>query len=319
MAVTALTVSRENPPTGTSDDRNRGSYTITYEAYCDNQMAPGAVAQGSVAFGLPVQWSGYDYLGFTDPTSVVRTYDVRLKNPEASQFVWLITVGWGPLEPGEDDQQNQENPVNRGPRFSWDDEFYTKIVDKDLDGKPITNSADQPFDEPLEIEQSRGVLCVNINVASLGEAVEYSRKFQLAMNKSSWRIGTKTIPPRAALCRSVVSSPLNTETSYTYYDLQFRFAFAEEGTTWDTEILNRGLMEKVTVPSPPDAQGNTQDTTAEIQPITVDVKGVKVPITEPVKLDAEGKKLKDGDDPTYKKFRVFREVDYGDLPFDLGS
>jgi hypothetical protein len=319
MAVTSLVVSRENPPTGTSDDRNRGSYTITYDAYCDSSMAPGAVAQGSLAFGLPAQWTGYNYLGFADPTSVVRTYNVRLKSAEKSIYVWTIEVGWQPLEPGEDDQQDDQDPENRGPRFAWDDEFYTKIVDKDLDGKPITNSADQPFDEPLEIEQSRGVLCVSINVGSLGEAIEYSRKFQLAMNKSTWRIGTKSIPPRAALCRSVTSSPLNTESTYTYYTLEFRFAFAEEGNTWDTEILNRGLMEKATVPTPPDSQGNPGEPTVSVRPITVDVKGVKVPITEPVKLDAEGKQLKDGDDPTYQKFRVYREVDYSGLPFNLGS
>jgi hypothetical protein len=311
MAVTSLVVSRENPPSSRSDERFRGVHQISYEAMTNSTMAPAKVVNEAVAsFSLPTAWSGYNYGGHTEATSVLRSYDVRLKNAAASQYLWLITCEWGPLEDGEDNNQDETNPLNRSAQYAWEDEVYTKVVDKDRENKAILNSAKKPFDEPLEIEETRGVLVVSINVADLGACIFYNRRFQNAVNRTTWNIGSQSAPPRTVLCRSVSASRLQTENSYTYYSLEFRFAFKEDGDTWDEKILNRGLMKQIVNLQPDGDPATADDFDWEV---IKDNKGNV--ITEPVMLDENGMPLKKDAEPTYSTYRVRREVDFAGLPF----
>ena len=311
MAVTSLVVSRENPPSSKSDERFRGVHQITYEVMTDSIMAPAKVVNDAVAsLSLPTAWSGYSYAGFTEATSVLRSYDVRLKNPAISQYLWMITCEWAPLEPGEDEDQDNANPLNRPAQYAWEDEVYTRVIDKDRDGKAILNSAKKPFDEPLEAEETRGVLVVSINVANLGLCIYYNRLFQNAVNRTTWDIGGQPCPPRSVLCRSVSASRVQTEGTYTYYDLEFRFAFKEDGGTWDEVILNRGLMKRV-VNLTPDNDPDTADDF--LWEVIKDDKGQV--ITEPVMLDDNGIPLGKDAEPTYSTFRIRREVDFAGLPF----
>lgn len=297
MAVISCHHSRDTPPTARFDERNRGTYAVTFEVQCDTVMAPGAVANGALAASptpLPALWASYSYLGQTDVTSYARTFDVRLKNPVVSHYVWLITVSYQPLQPGEQPSQNNPTPTARPVIWNWEREVYMEQLEEDVDGDALINSAGQPFDEPIEQEATRSVLVATVNVATLTEVIDYATTFSNAVNDATWM----DLAARQVLCREVTSTPLLTEGANTYYSVTFRFALQPDGETWDRQFLQRGFkyIDAGEIINAKDKDGNL--------------------VSEPILLTAAGGKLAIGGTPVFTDpIKTRREADYGDLPF----
>ena len=240
------------------DNRNRGTYSARYIVEtnrAESKMGAKQVLNGCLAANLitngsngspnhPIPNLGAAYnltalygTGESDPYSYALSYHAE---PDAGNaYRYYIDVNWTPLSPGEDnDSRTKEDPEDRGARFRWDTETYLVPVDRDRKGQPYVNGAGKSFDRPPQIERQRPLLVVKFNVASLDETVTLVQTYGQAVNSVPWTFFTPDAAARTVKCQSARSGDLVTEQSYSYYPMEFIFAFAESGETWDERSLN---------------------------------------------------------------------------------
>lgn len=315
MAVVSCKYDR-NGATGESDDRDRNSYTLRFKVEVDSDMAPPHIAQACLSasalgddnVSIPATWSAYNYKGWVDSNSFARHYKVSPWVEDSKRF-WFIDVQYLPLQPNEPPGIENTNPLLRPAMFWMDREVFTRVVDKDIFGKQIVNKCGRVYDEPLEQEETRCVLVVEWNVATIQEVIDENRNFENKVNSATW-FG---VPAREALCREVTSGPILNENGVTYYRLTYRFAIKESKgaptdpeTKWDREILERGYQhfEK-------DRDGNiileTDGITKKLAP--------KNGYPEPVLLDTDGTRLPDGQTGKFTAWQTRRPANFNDLAF----
>ena len=353
MAVTECVYSRVQPASSV-DERNLATYKVAYDITTNTVMGPRDVAIGCSDPSLghtrtvPKLWTGYAYqpdpsvVAETDAISRARSYSFN-QDP-ADKYRWYCEVNYTPLEPGEREEDNAENPVNRPARYTVDREVYTEIVEKDIEGNQIVNKAGAMYDEPLEQESTRGVLVIQKNVATLVEVMEYIAKFSGAVNSKSWNpfpggSDVYSCSARRVLCRDVSAGDLQTEGDYSFYSVTFRLAFKAKGEagkpdeTWDREILERGYRYKWSkeakldsddslVDAPPDSDPvdpPPQDPEPGSEPNAVDPPPASTGRmvdsgSEPVLLAEDGTKLPDGEAGIFTSWRTRREVDFSGIP-----
>jgi hypothetical protein len=288
------------------DELNMGTYTLGFIVLTDGVMGPQAVANAALLGSphpLPSLWSTYSYQGDTDSLSYARRYHVTR---DGSVLKYKITVTYLPPEPagapmgGGTPVNAEPNPLERDPIFWWDREVFTRVVHRDKDGELIQNKAEGLYPHDVELEKTRGVLVIEFNVATLAQVIQISRKYDQAINSAPWNIGGGTVPTRAALCREVSSSPPQTEHGYSYFHMSLRFAFQDEGGTWEYGIPEWGQFhwEK-------DSEGEYITTRTGHR--------TRVNAGEPVKLNEDGTRKEDGGEAIVTAWRIRREEDFNTL------
>lgn len=290
------------------DEHNLGSYEIGYIVETSGLMGPQSVANGALLgspHALPSLWSTYSYNGDTDNYSWARDYNVT-PDPKSTKL-YYITVQYRPNEPGEGSSSSGGDPINaepdplaREPVIWWDREVQTKVALRDQSNAEIVNPCQDYYPEDIELEVPKGILVVEINVETAGDVALLSRTFDCAVNASSWTFGGEAFPARTVCCREVSSGPAITEAGYVFYHVVFRFAFAEDGYTWDEGKLECGQFHW-------SKTSGSYDMFAGFREVT-DAQKI-------VALDTDGTRLPDGDPYVFKYWRVRREVNFNGLPF----
>ena len=304
-----------NSQTSQTDELDRMTTTITYEVVTDAVMghkALKAAAESSSPHALPAYGATYSYQGDTDSSIYLLSRQVSPKSDTGTQKYYHVACTYSP-PPDGDITIFEPDPLQRSPIVWFDREGYTRIVERDIFGNPLTNSAGVVFDTPYEEEDIRTVLVVEFNVGGLtaqGGALSglaqcggYARFLRNAVNSSTWTVLGMQFPPRTVLAREVASTPPIVQGAYTYYHLSFRFVFANGGSTtspndpstWDVSFLNRGYQ-ALRVPN---QQGSLYD----------------IGVPEPKLLATDGTVLPDNAIGTFKSYRLKREVDFNLLPF----
>jgi hypothetical protein len=286
------------------DERGRGTYSATWRAKVvgtgadvDKKLGPKAIASGALSASphpLPDFGDSYDLSAFlpseTDAYSYAQGYSFAFHGDDRS--ICDVTVTFAPATSGGGQLTSANraiaNPFSRTAELWWDEESYTRIVDKDKDGVALTNAAGRSFDRPPTIEETRGVLIAEFAVANLADAISLNRTYSNAVNSSTWT-WANSAAARTVICRYARSGRLVEEGSHSYYPFTMAFAFRESGQTWDMEILNEGFGY---------LEGGVYKKSDDL---------------EPVKLAADGTKLAEGGTATYRTFRVRREVDFNTL------
>lgn len=281
---------------------------------------------------LPNFGAAYDYeteLGTGEAESTSYAQDYRVRFNANNRYVGTIDVVFSPLADGEtlrdraaysgqvtppdlgdiggdpygDDgtatgPTNSIAPEDRGVSWYWDEEAYTAIVDKDKDGDPIVNAAGRSYDRPPTMEKTRGVLVAEFKVRTLREVITLNRTYAGAVNSVAWTLfsgtGFTNPPARSVVCRYARSGRAAYEGSWGFYPMQMGFAFANDGETWDLELLNEGFGY---------LSGSTY--------IDTDSEGAK--FVEPFLLDTDGTKLGEGVTGNFLSYRVRPEVDFNNL------
>lgn len=336
MSVTECRYSRDSPPSSSLDERGRATHTVSYRVTTDEDMAPPDVANncqdvtgsdneagavgGDDDIVVPQLWDSYAYLTWTDPTSFLREIVVQPLEFKNHKWHWQVDTTYRPLAPGETPQHANKDglgnailPQDRPARVWIENEVYTTLVEKDVvTGKPIVNTAGQPFDSDIEEPAARSVLVAMKSVQTLLDVSDYTKHFQYSINNAKVPSVIGDFDGGELLCRSVTSTPIITEGSNTYYDMTFRFAISEEG--WDRELLSRGYKHYVDLP------GGGAKLVNATEPVTDENGELTEPITlqqvsEPVLLDANGYKLAEGGTPVFSKFTTIKARDYTHEPF----
>lgn len=223
----------------------------------------------------------------------------RLHPVDDSDTLWELEVQYSTKTKDQDEQD--EEPLDRQPEIAIDFETYQTVAegalvdflnDEDAPvaeelffGRALTNSAGEPFDPQPEMDQVRPVLTVTYNESFLNipllmhYANTVNSTVWLGCQPRTWKMGG----PR--ISREI-------ENGIKYWQISLTFTYNKQ--TWDLQILNQGTY--------------FIDGGGDKQPFT-DSPGNRIVGL----LDDDGFELAEGADPTFERYRVYKETDFNNI------
>lgn len=240
----------------------------------------------TVAAALPVGiGDSYVCRNDSDPGSFCQSIDVECTTDDGKG--WTAVARYGPY----DANLEPANPVERPIKVSWSFARFERPVIVDLDGVPVLNSAGDPFDPPLTIDDSRPILTIVRNEQGFDPLLAY--QFKDAVNADAfWGVGPGIVKVLD------ISDELTKDPDIGWYHVvTYQFEFNPDG--WQAHIADLGYREL--------------NLTNELVPILF--KGV--PATVPARLNGEGGYLEDPDAETvFLDFNVYRSLPFAPLNLD---
>jgi len=247
-------------------EKNEHNYTLTWQVISDDPYESPSTVAASVGVSIG------DSLGFA------KCKQISSDCVSDDGLQWKVTASFGKVE-------NQGSPLNDPPEIQWGFEQFQRIIDRDINGTAILNSADDPFQQPIEIDDSRPSLTISRNEANFNASLAF--QYRDAVNSTGF-FGTG---PGMVKVSNISSSRQFDQQIGFYWKTTYEFHFNPQG--WDKIILDQGFREKI--------QGRKKN---------ILVAGV--PIQEPTLLNGFGTQLAVGAQPRFKTFRV-----YPRLPFSV--
>jgi len=203
-----------------------------------------------------------------------------------------------------------ENPLNDPVEVTWSTEFQTVPITEAFDGTnkiPVLNSANDPFDPPVEQEDATSTVTIVRNEAHLPK---FGADYVNTVNSAATTIAG--LPVKARQARIVECSAQRAERNGTrYWQVTYRILFKLKDITgtddnWDRHVLDQGYFEW------PDGIGADK----QRRRIAVDGKEAK----EPQRLDGSGVALAPETaqkDSIWRTFRTYRERSFAPLSLDF--
>lgn len=122
-------------------------------------------------------------------------YCVNLSVSNAKPWKWwIVTADYS------SEREITENPLSEPAAITWTSEQFQKRAVIDRDGNGIVNSAGDPFDPPLMMDDSRRVVTISKNLAVVPSWI---LTYQDAVNSSSFTVDGITIGAGYAKVQSV--------------------------------------------------------------------------------------------------------------------
>jgi hypothetical protein len=214
-----------------------------------------------------------------------------------------------------------ENPLDDPAITEWSTETYQTIVERDIDGNGIINSAGDPFDPPAEKDDSRWTSVTRKNVAT--NVPDWMFAYQDAVNSDSYTIDSITITAGWAKVSAIHLSEIQERNAIQYRVITVTIHYRAEnegigsgsgsygsgsGTDeiepWHLSLLDAGFREVQLSGSGSASGSGTCD--GELVKIK-DCDGDEV--TSPAMLDGEGTKIDNPtpEDAVFLQFQVYRE------------
>lgn len=248
------------------------------------------------AVGLPNARDPYFDPNFNyDLGAIAVKFDVA--QDQDDPFTWLVRVKYtSSPQDVQQAQQVDQDPLSRPPKITWGFNKYQKPALTDINGAPLLNSAGAWFQPLPEIDDSRPVLTIQRNEATLN--TQNLINYQDAVNSDDiWGFGVGT-------SKISIGAVSMWENNLVYWDVTYTIEFRRDG--WGLSIVDAGFYELDANNKPKailDASGN--------------VPG------EPVLLNGAGKRRLPADPNAYyvKTFTVYKQLAYGplNLPIQIGQ
>jgi len=252
------------------------SYLVQYDAIPTNIYLALSQAQTFATNPLPSRWAAF--LG--SPGIYVRSISPQFTTESRLWILW--TYNYGPLEPGEEAEQQVENPLARPAIFNierFDSEYVIQTA-KNVEALPygggfgnsrpagtagpIVNAAGKRPDEPLVDTESNPCLIVSRNYSSLGSIESINAAYQRTTNSDT--VGNYL--PRTLKFLSCESGGVQIEGPYTFYPGTVR---VEVKKTTDLILDNVGYEYWSTIDNDWKKAGNADGPFSE--PINLDING----------------------------------------------
>ena len=279
---------------------NENRRSVTYEITTDSKMNDEEVYVGALAAGPHPLIPLYTYIG----TSCY-VLSISLRYRTASNFRrWEAVLECGPLPPGETPDNGQsgsglDNPLKREVEVWTERIAYQRVIEKDNAGNAILNTAGQPLDEPITIEDYHGVIVWARNFSEWYAALRINYDWGRTINFSElfgW------IPPGLARFIGADTSQRMFENNTEFYRVEVRLEI-HDSDGWQPQILQRGwkyyAADGVTLVDAVDDEGQL--------------------VQEPVLLDGIGEKLPTGDPGYFKTYDAYDTYDNYESFLDLNK
>jgi hypothetical protein len=211
--------------------------------------------------------------------------------PESLGQAWNITANYEPVDP---QYLDFEDPTAIPIRVRWGGSRLQENVDRDIDDKPVVNSAGDPFMDPLVRDRSLEVLSIQRYEALYDPAL--AALYRDSINDADITILGRVFPARTVRVEKIEADLQWHNTFGPFWILDYEFLIDPRG--WRVKVLDRGL--------------NRIDTANAGKLIPITNKGVL--ITVPVLLDGSGQPLPEplpsGTDPVFLSFKEYYERDF---------
>lgn len=284
------------------EDMNR-KFTRTYMVRSDSPVESELVVRD--APGIPLPFSVF-------PTDLGCLVTSRVPSQIADNpYLWTVEVTWSALSltsraanaARSDPAQRNENPLARPPRLSFDTEDYQEPFDRDLNGVPIRNTANDLFDPPLTRDAARPTFTISRNFIS--PDLSNWERFHNTVNSDYFLIWA----PGVVKCKKISIQSQFEDNKY-FYEKTATFQIAKKikinGTVyqdWKFRPLNNGFQELV--------DGFFD---GKVKQSIVMADGTKP--TVPQLLNDDGGLLPLGSDPIYAgPFECYDEANFYELGF----
>jgi hypothetical protein len=169
---------------------------------------PEAALAAAQALGLPVRRQRYT------PFSHLYCNSIRMSVSAERLDYWFADVVFSTPPEGEDDEQQNENPLLRPPVFNIEYIEQEYVIEKarNVEGLlhgngaggnraadtlgPIVNAAGTRPDEPIVDTERNAVLVIQRNFASLAEIIDLNETYQKTTNDADVALGSGTVGAR---------------------------------------------------------------------------------------------------------------------------
>jgi hypothetical protein len=278
MAVTECKIQYATQ-TLTGNYRGRETIPVEWLITCDSRTdGPATIKQQARTVGPePLPNYGQSYSVGSDNSEFFFVSDIVLSRVPGSDRLWKAMVTYDNTIDGT---QAGENPLLRPAVDEWDFEQFQRLVFKDIDGNNIENSAGTAL--KLYADDSRPILTYTRNEANYPSQI---LEYQDAINSDPFLV----FPAYTAKVN--IRAGKRFENGIRFYETKYTFNFRYD--TWRPEIVNEGNQFKV----------NSASTTG-----TFTWPNGYVGL-----LDDDGEPLGTGDDPTFKEFKIYRELPFAPL------
>jgi hypothetical protein len=254
------------------NDKGESTYSISWRVDLDDPAEDGSAAVEELGVSI-----GDDLVLSNGTTVYLNDISTSENGEDGLQVIVSLSYGKQP--------EGAKNPLTEPIKISGSFAQFTKIVDYDINGTPIVNSAKDPFTDPCEIDDSRFVLSITKNEASMNASLAY--QFRDAVNATPF-FGAG---PGQVKVAGISFNSEESEEFGTYWPTTYQFHFDPRG--FQKSFLDQGFREIVA--------GKAQ---------TILVQGV--PVTEAKLLNGQGRVLAPNGQPVFRTFTV-----YPSLPFTV--
>jgi hypothetical protein len=288
-----VSVNELSGATGSENEKNEREYTRLFQVITNSRTD--GVSTVRTATGIPRRGDVYATSTESDLSAVCKS--VNPVQDRDNPRVWEVRVTYGPSD--IEDDEVAENPLERPADISMSFAQFTRVCEKDINGKGIFNSAGYYFDPPPEIDDSRPVLVISRNEAAFNAAL--AMQYQDAVNSDSF-FGAS--PGQAKI--GTITSERVIENRFRYWRTTYEIHFRREG--WKMAILDRGKRQKALNGEEGDVEYiQARNSSGQI------MHGAYV--TDAVPLDGQGRELRPATPTTakYKEFDVYKLMPFSAL------
>lgn len=232
-----------------------------------------------------------------DAAAVCKSRSCR--RSDESRQLWEVTCSFE-WAPGDKDEPEDQNPLNRPPKIRWTSTLITKPVVKDRNGKACVNSAGDYFDPPLEAEFVRWTANIQFNAASVPVGI---KSYAGAINSSSITIDGDAVAAERARIVGLDIGEEDSENDVTFRSVTLAVECRDEDDDpFDVEALDQGFRVK--------------DGTQLLDILIEDEEGNKNRPSSPVLLNGFGGKLSNPspDNAVFLTFEIPRRKDFTIFP-----
>lgn len=297
MAVTECKLQRAGRH-ATFELENKREYELSYLITTDNKMESDLSVLGGAHTAspdaLPTLLSIYNAGGIPDAAA----YCLRISlDPSDTDTRWIAKCHFGPLPPGQDPEENPENPLLRPVRYHIEYHEETITYERDVNGDPIANTVGDTFDEPLEEPIVYMTLVAVKNYATLQQIINIGLQYHDTVNSDTFY----GAPARTVRFLPIECGEQQQENGIRYYQATLRFMFKPNRSyspTWDRVIMNTGWRGR-------------QEVGGAIMVLSCDETRLQF-IGAP-KLTAQGLLLPEGQDPHWLTFQTREAKAYGGI------
>lgn len=236
------------------------------------------------------QASGIPSIGQSHPDDIYR-YCTNISSARVSygavESIFHVTATYSTV-PYE---AQPDNPLAARPQYSWSHIRVEGIIDVDVDGNAIVNSAGMPYDPPVTaLRDIHAVMRVTRNEAVYNEALALS--FVGKVNSATYR----GYAPGYVMVNDINASSAEANVggqTIQYAVVNYELEFSP--TPFQISVLDAGFYE-------------WDNTTDRPKPITDEYGN---PISSPALLDGNGLKAPYGDTGTFNAHNIFYSVNFG--------
>jgi hypothetical protein len=215
---------------------------------------------------------------------------------------WIVTIHYGWYNANQAGGGADQNPLNMPIEVSWSLRDHETVLDTDQNGNPVLNTAYDPYDPPIVIDDPRLVMTVVRNEPKFN--IAWVLAYRNAVNNDQFG----GFPPLTCKVLNISSRSQWHQDAGWYYQTTYEFEFLTASIDYDT---NTGYRKRII------SQGFRAISSVTGKPYHITLKGV--PISSPMLLDSNGYLLGPNATPYWQTFQAYPELPFAVFQFDPGA